>query len=128
LSAYIAQTGKLRAIGKLYQLEQRIGQAAEIDALCLALEDQVRMNCPRCGIQLRRLAMVPHLWDKHRLVLEGRRVREPWRVIDDWLEDYRLERDAAVLDRCRDLARKLDGDNGVRRIQRLLLRHGVEGG
>jgi hypothetical protein len=97
-----------------------------IDALCGKLEDQVRMDCPRCATQLRRIEMVQHLWDRHRLVLEGRRVREPWRVIEDWLEDYRLEKDTAVLHRCRDLARRLDADHGPLRLQRLLLRHGVE--
>lgn len=126
LRAYVAESGKLRAIDKLHALEQRVGQVPEIDALCSELEDQVRMNCPRCGIELQRAAMVEHLWERHRLVLEGRRVREPWRVIEDWIEDYRLERDAAVLERCRDLARKLEGDAGLERVQRLLLGHGVE--
>ena len=50
--------------------------------------------------------MIPHLWDRHRLVLEGRRVREPWHQIADWIVDYRLEKDAAVLTRCRELATK----------------------
>jgi hypothetical protein len=126
LGAFVANTGKLRAIDKLHQLEQAVGQMPEIDALVARLEDQVRMNCPRCSIQLRRYQMVPHLWDRHRLVLEGRRVRDPWRVMEDWLEDYRLERDGTVLDRCRELALKLDPDHGIRNVQRLLLRHGIE--
>jgi hypothetical protein len=126
LAAFVANTGKLRSIDKLHLLEQSVGQVPEIDALVARLEDQVRMNCPRCSIQLRRFQMVPHLWDRHRLVLEGRRVRDPWRVMEDWLEDYRLERDGAVLDRCRELALKLDPDHGTRNVQRLLLRHGIE--
>jgi hypothetical protein len=126
LTAFVAKTGKLRAIDKLHLLEQAVGQVPEIDALVTKLEDQVRMNCPRCSIELRRFQMVPHLWDRHRLVLEGRRVRDPWRVMEDWLEDYRLERDGAVLDRCRDLALKLDPHQGIRNVQRLLLRHGIE--
>ncbi len=126
LMAYLATSGKLRAIDKLHELEERVGQVAEIDALAAQLEDQVRMNCPRCGMELPRLQMVDHLWDEHRLVLEGRRVREPWRLIEDWIEDYRLERDAAVLDRCRDLARRLEGPDGLHHLQRLLLRHGIE--
>jgi hypothetical protein len=126
LDAFVADTGKLRAIDKLHLLEQAVGQVPEIDNLVARLEDQVRMNCPRCSIQLRRYQMVPHLWDRHRLVLEGRRVRDPWRVMEDWLEDYRLERDAAVLERCRELALKLDPDHGPRNVQRLLLRHGIE--
>jgi hypothetical protein len=126
LAAYVAGNGKIRAIDRLHLLEQYVGKAPAIEAVCAKLEDQVRMNCPRCPTQLRRAQMVQHLWDRHRLMLEGRRVREPWRMIEDWLEDYRLERDAAVLDRCRDLAVKLDPEHGVRQVQRLLLRHGVE--
>jgi hypothetical protein len=126
LAAYIAGSGKLRAVDKLHRLEQYVGQAPAIDAMCARLENQVRMNCPRCSTQLRRADMVHHLWDRHRLVLEGRRVRDPWRMIEDWLEDYRLERDAAVLERCRDLAVRLDPEQGVRNVQRLVLRHGVE--
>ncbi|MBI3411566.1 MAG: hypothetical protein HY040_24825 [Planctomycetes bacterium] len=86
----------------------------------------MRMDCPRCGVQLRRIDMVRHLWDEHRLLLEGRRVREPWRVLDDWVVDYQLEKDPAVLARCRDLARKLEGGEGLLRLEQLLLRHGVE--
>ncbi len=125
LEAYIADMGKLKAIERLQQLEGRVGQAPAIDALCTRLEDQLRMHCPRCSIELRRAEMVEHLWDRHRLMLEGRRVREPWRMIEDWIEDYRLERDEEALKRCLDLARKLD-DDGEGRVQRLLLRHGID--
>ncbi|MBM4067655.1 MAG: hypothetical protein FJ271_01735 [Planctomycetes bacterium] len=126
LQAAVAGAGKLRAIEKLRQLEQLVGQAAEIDRLSAELEDQVRMDCPRCGVQLRRAQMVDHLWDCHRLMLDGRRVREPWRLMEDWLEDYRLEKDLSVLERCQSLAHKLDPGTGGRRLQRLMLRHGIE--
>lgn len=126
LLAFVGQAGKLRAIDKLRQLEKRVGQAPAIDLLCARLEDQVRMDCPSCGAQLRRIDMVRHLWEGHRLILEGRRVREPWRVIEDWVVDYRLEKDPVLLERCRDLARKMDDQRGLERLQRLLLRHGVE--
>lgn len=126
LLAYVAGTGKLRAIDKLRQVEQLVGQSSEIDRLNAELENQVRMDCPRCGVQLRRLDMVDHLWDRHRLVLDGRCVRDPWRLMEDWLEDYRLEKDQAIMDRCRLLAHKLDPTKGGRRLQRLMLRHGIE--
>lgn len=126
LKAYVAQSGKLRAIDKLHELESRIGKSPALDLLCNYLEDQVRMNCPRCGLELRRAQMVKHLWDRHRLVLDGRRVREPWRVLEDWVVDYGLEKDAALLARCQDLARRLDPKAGAVLLQRLLLRHGIE--
>jgi hypothetical protein len=126
LLAYVAGSGKLRAIEKLQELEQRAGKVPVIEILTAEFEDQVRMNCPRCGIELPRLHMIPHLWHEHRLVLEGRRVREPWRMIDDWIEDYRLERDAAILERCRELAMRLEGNDGLVRLQCVLLKHGIE--
>src|SRR6202040_3858931 len=72
------------------------------------------------------LDMVGHLWERHRLVLDGRRVREPWRVLDDWIVDYGLEKDPALLKSCQDLAHKLDPDGGEVLLQRTLLRHGIE--
>ena len=68
------------------------------------IENEIRMSCPRCPTELRKKDMVGHLWEKHRLVLDGQRVREPWRVIEDWVVDYGLEKDPQVLQRCRELA------------------------
>jgi hypothetical protein len=126
LSALVAGSGKAKAVERLRLLEQRVGTAPAIDALCFQLEEQIRMRCPRCPVQLRRPQMRKHLWDEHRLVLDGRRVREPWRLVEDWIEDYRLEKDAEVLGRCRELARRLDPEHGLLRVQRLLLRHGID--
>jgi hypothetical protein len=126
LLAFTADTGKEAGIHRLTRLEQRVGQLPLIDDVCRELEDQIRMRCPRCSAELPKVLMVKHLWDEHRLVLEGRRVREPWRLIEDWLEDYRLERDPAVLTRCRELAARLDPKEGPAHLGRLLLRHGVD--
>src|SRR5438034_9063339 len=78
------------------------------------------MSCPRCPTELRKKDMVPHLWDQHRLVLDGERVREPWRVIEDWVVDYGLEKDPQVLQRCRDLALRDDSKAGLARLHRML--------
>jgi hypothetical protein len=126
LLAFVAGSGKESAIRRLTHLEARVGQLPGIAALCRELEDQIRMRCTRCSAELRRAQMVKHLWGAHHLVLEGRRVREPWRLIEDWLEDYRLERDPAVLARCRDLAGRLDPQQGPDHLKRLLLQHGIE--
>jgi hypothetical protein len=126
LLAFAAGTGKESAIRRLTHLEQRVGQLPAIDALCRELEDQIRMRCTRCATELPRALMIKHLWDEHRLVLEGRRVREPWRLIEDWLEDYRVERDPAVLERCRELTSRLDPRDGAAHLQRLLLQHGID--
>jgi hypothetical protein len=126
LRAFVTGTGKVRAIEKLHQLEQRFGQAPAIDTVCRELEDEVRMSCPRCPTQLRKKDMVRHLWDRHRLVLDGQRVREPWRVLEDWAVDYGLEKDPELLRRCQELARQVDPEGGPTRLYRLMLRRGMQ--
>ena len=43
------------------------------------LQQKLRMTCPRCNIVLPRHAMVEHLWEQHALLLQGARVRDPWK-------------------------------------------------
>jgi hypothetical protein len=126
LDALVGKTGKARAIERLRELERRVGKSANIDELCAHLEEQVRMVCPRCRVQLRRPAMREHLWQEHRLVLDGRRVREPWRLIEEWLVDYRMEPDAGLLDRCRELAQRVDAAGGLLQLSRLILAQGID--
>jgi serine/threonine protein kinase len=126
LTTYVSATNKVRAVERLQALEAVVGQAPAIEKLVTALEDRIRMTCPRCNEQLERCDMVKHLWDRHHLLLEGRRVREPWRVLADWVVDYRLEKDPALLERCRALAEQADPEEGKHRLQRLLLRQGIE--
>src|SRR5205807_2326284 len=91
LTALVAGLGKARAVERLRELEQQAGSSPALDDLCARLEDQVRMQCPRCPVKLRRAEMIRHLWGEHGLLLDGRRVREPWRLIEDWLEDYQAD-------------------------------------
>src|SRR5919204_281231 len=78
LQKLVSGVGKARAIERLRQLEKVTGPLPAIDALCAQLEENLRMSCPRCPAELRRPQMIQHLWDEHRLVLDGRRVRQPW--------------------------------------------------
>ncbi|MCS7046614.1 MAG: hypothetical protein NZO58_09685, partial [Gemmataceae bacterium] len=126
LQAYVSAMSKTRAVERLRELEELVGQVPAIEKLCADLEDRIRMTCPRCQVQLERAEMVRHLWDRHRLLLDGRQVREPWRVLADWVVDYVLEKDPALLERCWELARKADPHDGPRRLQRMLLRQGVD--
>jgi hypothetical protein len=116
--------GKAKSIERLRQFEQYAGPHPVIDELCEQLEGRLRLSCPRCGVELRRPRMVRHLWDEHRLVLDGRRAREPWSLIEDWVEEYRERREPDLLDRGRDLAQRFDAKEGVRRFHRLLLTRG----
>lgn len=125
LQTLISGLGKARSIEQLRRFEEFIGKNAVLDSLCEQLEDRLRMNCPRCSAQLRRPAMIEHLWDEHRLILDARRVREPWSVIEEWIERYCQGREQEWLDRSRVLAQRLDTDDATRRFQRLLLSHGI---
>jgi uncharacterized C2H2 Zn-finger protein len=109
----------------LQNLEQRFGHAPAIDTVVKELDGEIRMSCPRCPTELRKKEMVGHLWDAHHLVLDGQRVREPWRVVEDWVVDYGLEKDPQVLQRCRELALKDDPQAGLARLQRLLYQRGL---
>jgi hypothetical protein len=125
LRAYVRNSSKKRGIEKLQLLEPRLGHSPALDLVCAELQNEIRMSCPRCPAELRRRDMVPHLWDQHRLLLEGERVREPWRVVEDWVVDYGLEKDPQVLQRCRELALRDDPNAGLARLQRMLYRHGL---
>ena len=93
LRRLVSGLGKTQAVERLREFERLHGSARTIDALCAELEEQMRMSCPRCSVQLRRPAMIRHLWDEHRLILDGRRVREPWAVLDDWILEHRATGD-----------------------------------
>src|SRR5207247_10579245 len=114
-------SGTLRAVERLRALERQVGGADVLSARIAALEEQIRLRCPRCGLQLRRPEMIRHLWLQHQLVLADRRVREPWQLVEDWLEDYHRQRDAELLARCRAFGIHLDPEGGLRRVQRLSL-------
>jgi hypothetical protein len=117
--------GKAKSIERLRQLEQLVGPTGAIDGLCSVLEDRLRMICPRCQVELRRPEMAQHLWQQHQLVLDGRRVRDPWSVIEDWLDAYRARGVPELLERCRLLAQHLEGDHGLVRIDRLMAARGI---
>jgi uncharacterized C2H2 Zn-finger protein len=125
LRAFVANSSKKRSVEKLHQFEHRFGHSLALDALVKEIEDEIRMSCPRCPTELRKKDMVEHLWDAHHLVLDGQRVREPWRVIEDWIVDYGLEKDPQVLKRCRELALKDDPRAGLARLLRMLYRRGL---
>ena len=125
LRRLVGGLGRAAAVERLRRFERRHGKAPALDALCVKLEERLRMNCPRCPARLRRPAMVRHLWDQHRLVLDGRRVREPWAVVEDWIGEYCHKHDTELLGRCRVRGQQLDPADGLHRVHRLLLRAGA---
>ena len=110
LRTLVSGRGKAKSIERLRRFEEHAGPSPIIDALCEKLEDRLRMSCPRCDRELRRPEMVEHLWNEHRLVLDGRRVREPWPLIEEWVDLYRESQEPQWLDRCRSLVQRLDAE------------------
>ncbi len=127
LEALTAGLGRSKSVRRLQRLEKGVGTFPALAEFRRRLEEQVRMRCPRCLLQMRRGEMIEHLWNEHRLVLDGRRVREPWQVIDGWLDRYQREATAELLDSCRVLAARADPENGPSRLRRLLLSRGLGG-
>jgi hypothetical protein len=120
LRALVAGRSKVRSVTRLRQLAALSGPFPLLDEAIRHLEDRVRMICPRCEAQMRRREMVQHLWNEHHLLLHGDRVREPWQLIEEWVEGG----DAAALERARDLARQIDARAGLRRVDRLIAARG----
>jgi hypothetical protein len=125
IDALLTDLSNAEASDRLRKLEQRLGTHPAISAIRTQFEERVRLRCSRCGAELRRKDMIEHLWTRHGLVLEGRRVRDPWEVIEDWIEFYRRHGDAELLNRCRTLAQRLEPERGLARVQRLFLTHGI---
>jgi hypothetical protein len=125
LQKLVGGLGKKRSIERLREFEKVAGPTPAVEALCAELEERLRMSCPRCPVELRRPDMVRHLWAAHRLLLDARRVREPWPVLEEAVAKAREENDPELVERCRALAREADPADGPARLGRLLLRHGL---
>jgi hypothetical protein len=128
LKALLAGCRKVRSLERLRQLEEQAGPSSLIAARYAELENQIRMRCPRCRAQLRRPDMARHLWSAHGLLLDGRRVREPWRLIQDWVHQAAAQHDPELLVRCRRLGQYLDPRRGLQSVYRLFLASGIEDG
>src|SRR5262249_41399210 len=107
LKSLVTGRSKVRAVARLRQLGAVVGTFPVLEEITRQVEDRIRMRCPRCDAQMRRRDMVPHLWQEHRLLLHGDRVREPWQLIEEWVEG-----DEAAAERAHDLARQIDPRNG----------------
>jgi hypothetical protein len=126
INAFVSRCTKARAVERLRQLEDLIGPSPVVTERCLEIENRIRMSCPRCRVQLQRPEMARHLWSQHQLLLDGRRARQPWRLLKAWLRDYRRNGNGQLLVRCRTLGQYLDPQDGLRRVHRLVLALGIE--
>jgi len=124
VKALVTGRSKVRAVSRLRQLASLTGTFPVLDQAIRQVEDRIRMRCPRCDVQLRRREMVQHLWNEHRLLLHGDRVREPWQLIEEWVENGVRQHDAGALERAHDLAQQIDAQAGPDRVQRLIAAKG----
>ena len=92
----------------------------------IASEKAGKLICPRCSIRLPHPELVRHLWGEHHLILDGQSARDPWRLIEDWLDEYCQSPRPQLLARCRAFARRVDPEGGIRRVERLFLAHRIE--
>src|SRR5262249_55713988 len=99
---------------------------AAVEELCGRLERRLRMTCPLCAAKFRRPEMEQHVWAAHQRVLDGINVVEPWRLIEKWLETYRLHGGADGLECSLAFGQRLGPVDGVRRVRRLVLSKGIE--
>src|SRR5262245_49752395 len=110
-----------RAMNRLRRLAALVPPPEPLSRALTELDGETTAPCPRCGARLGPDDLVRHLWERHRLLLEDGRVREPWDVIGQWVADFVRTNVPEFLDRACELAQALDPTEGLSRVHRLLL-------
>lgn len=95
----MAGLSPLRGLERLRQLEHHLEKSRGLDALIERRERRVKLDCPRCGVRLRRMEMVRHLWFEHGMLLERGKVRGAERQVAELVEEYTKSHDTSALDR-----------------------------
>jgi hypothetical protein len=125
-----AGLGKAASLRQLRRLAKRTGRHPAITTRLETLQAKARLVCSRCGVELHRPRMEQHLWHEHRLILDGLRTRDPWNLIEEWLDACKAPgalaaTRAELLARCQVVAAKIDPDGGPARLTRLALARGL---
>ncbi len=115
-----------RALNRMRRLATLVPPPEALSRALAELDPRVTAPCPRCGVRLEADELVKHLWERHQLLLESGRVREPWDVIGQWVSDFTRTNKADYLDRAIELAQALDPTDGLSRVHRLLLLGGSD--
>ena len=92
----------------------------------LPVNSSIATDCPRCRVRLPQREMIKHLWLEHRLLFDDGAVRDPWQLIEEWVEKYCRGGDPDLLSRCRALGQRVDPTLGPMRVRRLFLAHGID--
>jgi hypothetical protein len=115
-----------RALNRMRRLAGLVPPPEPLSRALAELDPRVTAPCPRCGARLESDELVKHLWERHQLLLESGRVREPWDVIGQWVSDFTRTNKEDYLDRAIELAQALDPTDGLSRVHRLLLLGGSD--
>lgn len=115
-----------KALSRLRRLAALMPPPEPLSRALTELDPRVTAPCPRCGARLESDELVKHLWEKHQLLLENGRVREPWDVIGQWVGDFNRTSNEDFLDRAIELAQALDPAEGISRVHRLILLGGSD--
>lgn len=120
LAALERKVQPLQAVERLNRLLEQIPPHQQVIDRRNELQERSLSACPRCGVRLQQAAFIKHLWEEHQLRFDAGRVREPWQVIEDWVNQYRATKQPHFLDRSCELAQLLSPTEGVSRVHRLL--------
>jgi hypothetical protein len=110
-----------RALTRLRRLAALVPHAESVGRALAEMDTGSAAPCPRCGAKLGADDLARHLWEKHRLLQESGRVREPWDVIHQWIAEYGRTNRPEFLDQSCELAQALDPIDGLTRVHRLLV-------
>jgi hypothetical protein len=125
LRAFAGGFGKARFLERLPELRQRFGPLPALERYAVRLRARLPLRCPRCRARLPQPAMVRHLWEEHRLMLDGRRARSPWRQVNRWIAEHAASGADEPLGRGLALVQQIDPAHGLLHIDRQLLRRGL---
>jgi hypothetical protein len=125
LYALVRGLAREQALQRLEAIQSRLGKIAALAQVRQRVGTPLGPRCPRCGEEWDQPALRRHLWDAHRLVVEGDLVREPWAVIEDWVLAATGNPDR--LARCFELAMQLDGDRGLARLEGMIAQLSPDG-
>ncbi|GIW79667.1 MAG: hypothetical protein KatS3mg105_1474 [Gemmatales bacterium] len=128
LCALIDGLPKTEAVDRLNRLAGMVGPQQAIVELRDRYEQKINVQCPRCPANLPRPEMVKHLWLEHRLLVDGHSLRDPWRLIKQWLEECQQSGDKELVRRCRALAQRFESEDAMIRVHRMILKAGVDDG
>lgn len=121
LQAYTGGASKAKAIERLQRLQEILPQRKDVALRMQALQSPNVESCGKCGLLIGKTDLIEHAWKAHGLLVDGDRLKEPWQLISDWLENYEESRRPEWLSRCCEVVKLIDPVDGYTRLRRLLL-------